>query len=778
LARRTILWTLAVFCVTTSAWAQIRAELVVSGLNQPIAIAEDPTSPGTFFIAQKGGRIRTLVHGVLGDDYLDLTGQVTTGGEQGLLGFALAPDYASSGRVFVNFTNTDGHTVIARYARSGSDPLRLDPTTRFDLFYPYWGVSFIFQPHTNHNGGHLAFGPDGMLYVGLGDGGSGDDPDHYAQNPLEFLGKMLRIDVSVGDGDAEGYDVPGDNPYVGDPNVLPEIWAFGLRNPWRYSFDSASGSLLIADVGQNMREEISFGPAGVGGRNYGWRNKEGSADNETSLPPFSLPLIDPIHEYDRTVGRTITGGYVYRGTALGAQFNGRYFFADFLGPEGQQGPPQGRLWSFALSTAGEGMASDLVEHTLDLGDAATGFPVSFGTDSSGELYVLNFNGAVYKLVAGLVSNGAFDNGMANWFTFANPPSGIVAGVTGGVLEFYRVPAPPDPTNQAVVLQPTGETFGAGEPFAVTFDIGNSSSVRKRIALLAHDLDFSDLSVCTFWLPPFAPLRTYQMRTHTTEAWSNATVSFYAATEGFDGGYYQLDNVFLTANPGGDSDRTDCVDPTAPTVPGGAPGPDLVANGNFSTPLDPANDWGTFGEGVFEVTGGVFQFYRHGANPAAVVLQATGEALGSAEIITASFLLGNSSAVRKRVTVILHDLLFSDLAACTFWLAPGQPLSSYTMQAFATDGWSNATLSVYAATIGTEQWIQLDDVALRRTPGSAVLGTECIEPGGGSFLSVPSQRGPLSDEIVRRVNRSSSYGYDVKTTDPRRPQPAEKRDRQF
>ena len=280
--------------------AQIRATLVAGGFSRPVAFVQDPSDPTVQMVAEQGGRVRVIVHGVLQPtDYLDLTGQVSASGEQGLLGLAFAPDYATSGRVFVSFTNTAGHSVIARFKRSAADPLRVDPATRFDLVW--YGQSFITQPYANHNGGQIAFGPEGLLYVGLGDGGSGDDPGHVAQDPTTLLGKMLRVDVSVPDAHATGYAVPPGNPFVGNALVLGEIWALGLRNPWRWSIDDpalgGTGALVIGDVGQGAWEEINYEPAGMGGRNYGWRNREGAHANVTSLPPFTTPLTDPIWEY-------------------------------------------------------------------------------------------------------------------------------------------------------------------------------------------------------------------------------------------------------------------------------------------------------------------------------------------------------------------------------------------------------------------------------------------------------------------------------------------------
>jgi len=333
---------------------------------------------------------------VLAQDFLDLRGAIVAGGERGLLGMALAPDYASSGRFFVNFTNPQGHTVVARFKRS-SNPLVADPGTRFDL---RWGGSseVIAQPYANHNGGHLAFGPDGLLYVGLGDGGSANDPQNRAQDPAELLGKMLRIDVDVADNHPNGYVVPPGNPFLsaGPAGTRPEIWSFGLRNPWRYSFDDPSrggtGALIIGDVGQAGWEEIDYEPALSGGRNYGWRLREGAHGNVGSLPPAFGPLVDPIFEYDRSSGQSVTGGYVYRGQVLGAGFTGRYIFADFA---------SGRVWSAALAigASGEATASSLVEHTAALGGTARlGNVSSFGVDADGELFIVNYSGSILRVL--------------------------------------------------------------------------------------------------------------------------------------------------------------------------------------------------------------------------------------------------------------------------------------------------------------------------------------------------------------------------------------------
>jgi glucose/arabinose dehydrogenase len=370
--------------------AQLRGEVVIRGLVDPVAIAPHPADRSIFFIAEQRGLLRVARDGQLqSEPFLDLRDDLTSGGERGLLGLALAPDFVESRRLFVNFTNRDGHTVVARFVVADGEPLRADPDSRFDLRWPT-GRRHIEQPFTNHNGGHLAFGPDGYLYVGLGDGGSGGDPMNHAQHPESLLGKMLRIDVSVDADDQRGYRIPDDNPFLdGDPVfALGEIWAFGLRNPWRYSFDDwtrgGTSAVLIADVGQNAREEINFEPVGRGGRNYGWRLREGRQAFDARTPPAFAPLTEPIHDYGRSIGSSITGGFVYRGAALDPGFDGRYFYADFI---------SGRVFSLGLhlDESGEARADDEREHTAQLGGRDTvGMVSSFAQDHDGELLLLNY----------------------------------------------------------------------------------------------------------------------------------------------------------------------------------------------------------------------------------------------------------------------------------------------------------------------------------------------------------------------------------------------------
>ncbi len=386
---------LGVVCAAALLWpaiatAQLRATTYATGLSSPLAFVQDPADAANQYVVQQGGVIRLIRNGVLQPTpFLDITGAILSGGERGLLGMAMPPDYATSGRFYVNFTAAGtGNTVIARFKRSAANPLVADPASRLDMLWST-GDRFIVQPFANHNGGTLQFGPDGFLYIGMGDGGSGNDPLNQAQDPTSLLGKMLRIDVSVGDGDAKGFRIPPGNPFAGTSR--PEIWDFGMRNPFKFSFDDpahgGTGALIIGDVGQGAWEEIDYEPAGRGGNNYGWRIREGAHDNVTSAPPAFLPLVDPIFEYTRTVGASITGGYVYRGTALGPQYRGRYFFADFVSQ---------RIWSIALTidpATGNATASDFRNHTAEL---VGGNISSFGVDASGELYFVD-------LVAGRVS---------------------------------------------------------------------------------------------------------------------------------------------------------------------------------------------------------------------------------------------------------------------------------------------------------------------------------------------------------------------------------------
>lgn len=385
--------------------AQLRLRPFVSGLTMPVAIVQDPTDPTVQLAVEQAGVIRVVKNGVITGVFLDLTGtqigDVLCCGERGLLGLAFPPDAATSGRFYVNFTRKpDGATVVARFRRT-ADPLVADRASRKDLVWPD-GQEFIDQPAPNHNGGHMVFGPDGYLYIGLGDGGGGNDTFMNAQKPTSLLGKILRLDVNVPDVHPDGYVVPADNPFVDGAPIaaLTEIWSFGVRNPWRFNFDDpargGTGAMVMGDVGQNVWEEVNYEPAGAGGRNYGWPRFEGQHVNGAASTPVQAygPPTDPIHEYSHNGGgASITGGYVYRGTALGPEFTGRYFFADFV---------LARVWSMALvvdPVTDEARAADVREHTAELGGGgAIGNVSSFGVDADGELFVIDYGGTIQRLV--------------------------------------------------------------------------------------------------------------------------------------------------------------------------------------------------------------------------------------------------------------------------------------------------------------------------------------------------------------------------------------------
>ena len=336
----------------------------IAGFDQPVGMAARP-GEGGLYIAEKGGSIRAIRGGAVDPDpVLDISGDVSTGTEQGLLGLAFSPD---GGRLYLNYTDLEGDTHIVEYAMSGGNA---DPDTRRE-------VLFVDQPFANNNGGHLAFGPDGRLWIGMGDGGSGGDPQDNAQSLGSLLGKMLRIDPRPSGGAA--YTSPPDNPLAGG-GARPEIWAYGLRNPWRFSFDRATGDLWIGDVGQNASEEIDYQPAGAGGQNYGWARLEGTRQF-SGRPPSDA--VAPFFEYERVGGNcSVTGGYVYRGARIPALV-GVYVFADFCA---------GQLR--ALRQSG-GQLVD--ERTFSNSVRSLS---SFGQDNAGELYALSLQGGVFRIDPG------------------------------------------------------------------------------------------------------------------------------------------------------------------------------------------------------------------------------------------------------------------------------------------------------------------------------------------------------------------------------------------
>ncbi len=353
--------------------------VLAGGLQQPTAITH--AGDDRLFVVEQIGRIRIIAGGqLLETPFLDITDRVgSAGSEQGLLGLAFHPNYATAsaatasapgaGTFYVNYTDASGTTRISRFSVRADDPNRADPNSEvIYLTQP--------QPYPNHNGGSLAFGRDGYLYAGLGDGGSANDPQGAGQRRDTWLGKLLRLDATATDGE---YTVPPDNPFVGQAEALPEIWAYGLRNPWRFSFDRATGDIFIADVGQNQWEEVNFQPAtSAGGENYGWNIMEAThCFRQETCNRDGLAL--PIFEYSHSQGCSITGGYIYRGAAYPAM-TGNYFVADYCVGTIWRLFPQGDNWQ-----AGIVLDSDLVIST-------------FGEDVNGELYVSDYaHGGIYRL---------------------------------------------------------------------------------------------------------------------------------------------------------------------------------------------------------------------------------------------------------------------------------------------------------------------------------------------------------------------------------------------
>jgi len=337
---------------------------VVTGLAQPVDL--EAIEDGRLFIVQQAGTILVSQDGqIQGTPFLDLRDRVNTNGsERGLLGLAFDPNFAQTGDFYVDYTGAGGDTFVSRFHTDpGSN--RTDPSSEQNLLH-------IKQPYANHNGGHLAFGPDGYLYIGMGDGGSGGDPQGNGQNLGVLLGKLLRIDVNNGD----PYAIPPDNPFVNQPDARPETWAYGLRNPWRFSFDSTTGDLYIGDVGQNQWEEIDFQPAGdPGGQNYGWSIREGFHEYKGQ----AAGLIDPVVEYSHSDGCSVSGGVVVRDPDLPA-WQGVYLYGDFC---------SGSVWGLLRQPDGSWLNNRLFQTSAAIS--------GFGVDAAGHVYMIDHSGGLYHL---------------------------------------------------------------------------------------------------------------------------------------------------------------------------------------------------------------------------------------------------------------------------------------------------------------------------------------------------------------------------------------------
>jgi glucose/arabinose dehydrogenase len=385
---------------------QLQLKFVVGGLSSPIGVTHAGDGSGRLFVVQRGGRIRVVVNGTLqAGNFLDISSKIVAGGERGLLGLAFHPDFETNRRFFVYYTRAaDGDVVIARYlAHVGL--ATADPASEVIL------LVIDHSDHSNHNGGQLAFGPDGFLYAGVGDGGGSDDPDDNGQDTSTLLGKILRLDIDgSGRGPNGAYAIPPGNPFAGPIGGFDEIWAYGMRNPWRFSFDRLTGELYIGDVGQNEWEEIDREAADdPGGRNYGWDDMEGAHCHEPSTGCLTAGRTLPIAEYSHGLGCSVTGGFVYRGPTQ-LDLVGEYVVADFC---------SGRIWTIPSNGT-----SLTLRRTVGLNIS------SFGESESGELYAVDLSGGrLWRVVApefGDILNSSFLDDI-HWIFY----EGITAGCGGG-----------------------------------------------------------------------------------------------------------------------------------------------------------------------------------------------------------------------------------------------------------------------------------------------------------------------------------------------------------
>jgi glucose/arabinose dehydrogenase len=386
----------------------IELELFAEDYSVPVDIVH--VGDNRLFVVERRGMIKIIdtTGQKMGDPYLDISSRVSNnGGEQGLLGMCFHPDFSSNGYFYVNYTPSGARaTVIARFQVDSANQNVVDPSTEKLILY-------VDQPFGNHNGGDLEFGPDGYLYIGFGDGGSANDPQNRSQNPQMMLGKMLRIDVDNGD----PYSIPPDNPFANDDSTLDEIWALGLRNPWRYSFDSETGHLYMADVGQNDWEEINVQESmSQGGLNYGWRCYEGDDEHITSNCSADSIYTFPVYAYPHESGfqcsGSVTGGYVYRGSNNPDLF-GKYIFSDYC-------TGKFRSWSTIDSS------SEIIFEGEEL--AYT----TFGEDASQELYVATQDGEIYKIWQ-TTSSIERDPALMDLVIYPNPASNVIHFNTGSIL---------------------------------------------------------------------------------------------------------------------------------------------------------------------------------------------------------------------------------------------------------------------------------------------------------------------------------------------------------
>ena len=376
---------------------QVQIRLVTGGLSSPVFVGNADDGTGRLFVVEQGGKVRVVVGGVLQSTaFLDIRTKVTSGSERGLLGLAFHPSFASNRKLYVDYTRvSDGDIVIAEYT-AASNGQTVNPSTERIL------LTIDHSTYANHNGGMLAFGPDGYLYIATGDGGGGGDPLGSGQNTYSLLGKILRIDIS-GTGNGKQYLIPAGNPFASSGGA-PEVWSYGLRNPWRFSFDRSTGTMWVGDVGQGSWEEVDREPSGIGGRNYGWNVMEGSHCYSPSSGCDTSRKTLPIAEYSHSYGCAITGGYVYGGSAF-PDLSGQYVYGDYC---------SGNLWTIPA-----GGSSPTFHGNLSVN------PSSFGEAENGELYLTDLNGGLYQVVAapfGDIADSPFFNDIL-WLA----DSGITSG---------------------------------------------------------------------------------------------------------------------------------------------------------------------------------------------------------------------------------------------------------------------------------------------------------------------------------------------------------------
>ncbi len=445
----------------TTGAAGITLQQIASGLSMPTDIKN--AGDARLFITEQPGLIRIYDgSSLLGTPFLDVSSLVSCCTERGLLGLAFHPNYASNGLFYIYYTDTAGNIQIARYHVS-ADPNIADANSRTPV------LTIAHPGQANHNGGGMQFGPDGMLYIGVGDGGGGGDPNNNAQNLGELLGKMLRIDVNVAPPNSGPYVIPPNNPFVNTPGARGEIWAYGLRNPWRFSLDRATGDLIIGDVGQNAWEEVDFQPAGgAGGQDYGWRLMEGTHCYNPATNCDSGGLTMPILEYSHVNGDcSITGGYRYRGSTVAAQ--GIYLYGDYCSGHIWGATQNGPTWSSSL----------LLDASMNVS--------TFGQGSDGELYVAGYGGTISRIVLQADTDG--DGCIDVRESGADHRLGGQRDATSG-WDFFDVPAPSLlPSNASGTRN---RVISIGDTIALLAYIGTSSAnpttPNAQGAMYGSDLD--------------------------------------------------------------------------------------------------------------------------------------------------------------------------------------------------------------------------------------------------------------------------------------------------